>query len=284
LAEVAVSWGNGWWACQDLNLGPHPYQVSRAKRCADRRFPRSLLSVRGEGMRSNASTGNASRWQFTIAPRGSCWSRAREAGHGDWVGGSQSHPGRCPRLAQALASAFQDDPVIAWSFPDQHRRRAVLRAFMEFRLRKLAFPHDQVWMTAEGAAAAVWLPPPGRWQLSRPQRLRLLPALSGSLAGGPPRSWVGWSAWRRGTPTIGPTGSCSSWAPTRRRRDEGWARPCSPTSSPAWTPRGCLPTWSPPASGTSPCMAATASRSPARSRSRAARGSGRCGASPALER
>ena len=81
-----------------------------------------------------------------------------------------------PRLAQALASAFQDDPVIAWVFPDEHRRRAVLAAFMEFRLRKLAFPHDEVWMTADGAAAAVWLPPPGRWQLP-PQRLRLLPAL-----------------------------------------------------------------------------------------------------------
>ena len=66
-----------------------------------------------------------------------------------------------PRLAQALAAAFQDDPVIAWIFPDEHRRRAVLPAFMEFRLRKLAFPHDQVWMTADGAAAAVWLPPPG---------------------------------------------------------------------------------------------------------------------------
>ena len=56
-------------------------------------------------------------------------------------------------------------------------RRAVLPAFMEFRLRKLAFPHDEVWMTAGGAAAAVWLPPPGRWQLSRPQQLRLLPSL-----------------------------------------------------------------------------------------------------------
>jgi hypothetical protein len=22
----AVTWGDGWWACQDLNLGPHPYQ------------------------------------------------------------------------------------------------------------------------------------------------------------------------------------------------------------------------------------------------------------------
>jgi ribosomal protein S18 acetylase RimI-like enzyme len=82
-----------------------------------------------------------------------------------------------PRLAQALASAFQDDPVIAWIFPDQQRRRAVLPAFMEFRLRKLAFPYDEVWMTAGGAAAAGWLPPPGRWQLSRRQRLGLLPSL-----------------------------------------------------------------------------------------------------------
>jgi ribosomal protein S18 acetylase RimI-like enzyme len=82
-----------------------------------------------------------------------------------------------PRLAQALASAFQDDPVIAWIFPDEQRRRRILPAFMDFRLRKLAFPHDEVWMTAGGAAAAVWLPPPGRWQMSRPQRLRLLPPL-----------------------------------------------------------------------------------------------------------
>jgi ribosomal protein S18 acetylase RimI-like enzyme len=82
-----------------------------------------------------------------------------------------------PRLAQALASAFQDDPVIAWIFADEHRRRAVLPAFMEFRLRKLAFPQDEVWMTAGGAAAAVWLPPPGRWQPSGAQRLRLLPPL-----------------------------------------------------------------------------------------------------------
>jgi ribosomal protein S18 acetylase RimI-like enzyme len=96
-----------------------------------------------------------------------------------------------PRLARALASAFRDDPVIAWIFPDEQRRRRVLPAFMEFRLRKLAFPHDEVWTTAGGAAAAVWLPPPGRWQLSRRQRLWLLPPLvrflgvrTGSVLGG----------------------------------------------------------------------------------------------------
>jgi hypothetical protein len=33
---MAVSWGNGGWACQDLNLGPHPYQGSA--RCQRRRL------------------------------------------------------------------------------------------------------------------------------------------------------------------------------------------------------------------------------------------------------
>ena len=83
-----------------------------------------------------------------------------------------------PRLALALASAFQDDPVIAWVFPDQRRRRAVLPAFMEFRLRKLAFPHDQIRMIGDGAAAAVWLPPPGTGQQSRWRRLGLVPPLA----------------------------------------------------------------------------------------------------------
>jgi hypothetical protein len=42
-----------FWAMEvGVRLRPHPYQVSRAKRCADRRFPRSRASVRGEGMRS----------------------------------------------------------------------------------------------------------------------------------------------------------------------------------------------------------------------------------------
>jgi ribosomal protein S18 acetylase RimI-like enzyme len=79
-----------------------------------------------------------------------------------------------PGLAQALASAFQDDPTIAWVFPDEGRRRALLPAFMNFRLRKLAFPHDQTWMTEGGEAAAAWIPP-GKWRISPSQQLRLLP-------------------------------------------------------------------------------------------------------------
>src|SRR5215212_10503339 len=36
-----------WWAWLDFNQRPHPYQVSRAKRCADRPFPRSPWERQG---------------------------------------------------------------------------------------------------------------------------------------------------------------------------------------------------------------------------------------------
>ena len=51
-AASAVTCGNGWWACQDLNLGPHPYQLNAGNRCAHRPFPRSRATVRAKGMRS----------------------------------------------------------------------------------------------------------------------------------------------------------------------------------------------------------------------------------------
>ena len=37
--------GEQSWACQDLNLGPHPYQQSTGNRCANRRFRRSRSTV-----------------------------------------------------------------------------------------------------------------------------------------------------------------------------------------------------------------------------------------------
>jgi hypothetical protein len=100
-------------------------------------------------------------------------------------------PADAPRLALALASAFQEGPVIAWVFPDEQHRRAVLPAFMEFRLGKLASPHDQIWTRTDEAAAAVWFPPPGRWQATGWQRLRLLPPLVRFLGLRTHRCWVG---------------------------------------------------------------------------------------------
>jgi hypothetical protein len=63
----AVTCGDGWWACQDLNLGPHPYQLNAGNRCAHRRFCRSrvpvgaCLAVAGPCMSASALRAGAER-------------------------------------------------------------------------------------------------------------------------------------------------------------------------------------------------------------------------------
>jgi hypothetical protein len=48
-----MSRGNAWWACQDLNLGPHPYQQNAGNRCAKRPFRRPRSTVGAEVMCSH---------------------------------------------------------------------------------------------------------------------------------------------------------------------------------------------------------------------------------------
>jgi hypothetical protein len=49
-ANSALTCDDGWWACQDLNLGPHPYQQNAGNRCAKRRSRRLRSTVGVEGM------------------------------------------------------------------------------------------------------------------------------------------------------------------------------------------------------------------------------------------
>jgi hypothetical protein len=51
LASVSAGQGR-WWAWEDLNLRPHPYQLNAGNRCADHPFRRSRSTVRAKGMRS----------------------------------------------------------------------------------------------------------------------------------------------------------------------------------------------------------------------------------------
>ena len=62
-----------------------------------------------------------------------------------------------PAIAGVLARAFQDDPVFAWSIPDPDRRRARLPAvFTAFT--ELYLPHEETYLTTDGAGAALWAP------------------------------------------------------------------------------------------------------------------------------
>ena len=81
-----------------------------------------------------------------------------------------------PRIAQALARAFEDDPVMSWIFRDDSERLSRLeRAFALF-LRRIWLPQDECYATERLFGAALWLPP-DKWHLGAGAQLRLLPSM-----------------------------------------------------------------------------------------------------------
>jgi ribosomal protein S18 acetylase RimI-like enzyme len=63
-----------------------------------------------------------------------------------------------PRIASTLARAFFDDPVFRWVCPDEQRRRQLLPAFFTLIAQTLQ-RHDEIHLSADGTAAALWVPP-----------------------------------------------------------------------------------------------------------------------------
>jgi GNAT superfamily N-acetyltransferase len=103
------------------------------------------------------------------------------------------HKGRAddvPRMAAALAAAFEDDPAATWVVPDDAQRRRLLeRAFALF-LDRIWLAQDECYTTENGVGAAIW-ELPGQWKLGVVQQLRLLPPLA--------------LTYRRFTPRLGRT-------------------------------------------------------------------------------
>jgi GNAT superfamily N-acetyltransferase len=77
-----------------------------------------------------------------------------------------------PRLLDALAHAFYDDPVLSWFFPDDGRRLGQIERFFAMALDRIWSPHDLIYTTDGVAGAAIWLPP-DEWRVSIPQQLRM---------------------------------------------------------------------------------------------------------------
>lgn len=71
---------------------------------------------------------------------------------------ARAAPADVPTLGEALARAFQDDPVFRWVVPDAEDRRArlpsVFAAFAEVYLI-----HDEAYVAGDGVGAALWAPP-----------------------------------------------------------------------------------------------------------------------------
>ena len=81
-----------------------------------------------------------------------------------------------PRLADALARAFHDDPGWSHLLPDPGDRTERLRLFFETELRGLALPLGLVWTTDEVVGGAVWTPP-GKWRVPVRSTLREVPPM-----------------------------------------------------------------------------------------------------------
>lgn len=87
-----------------------------------------------------------------------------------------------PALADLFADAFQGAPFYNFCFPDPAGQEAFLRKFMLFRVR-YGLKAGRGFQTADGAGAAVWIPP-GRTM--KPADLLLCGGLSAMLAAGKP--------------------------------------------------------------------------------------------------
>lgn len=89
-----------------------------------------------------------------------------------------------PALSQALAEAFDDDPVMCWILPDAARRPASLaRMFAaEIRYHHLGGGGAEVAESPDGAivGGALW-DPPGRWKQSTLNSLLSLPVTAFAL-------------------------------------------------------------------------------------------------------
>lgn len=82
-----------------------------------------------------------------------------------------------------MARAFDDDPVIAWIFPDEQMRQRRLSLFFAASMRGTSVRHEGTELLVTGdqiRGCATWLPP-GTWLPSTWQQLVALPGYARTL-------------------------------------------------------------------------------------------------------
>jgi GNAT superfamily N-acetyltransferase len=79
------------------------------------------------------------------------------------------------RVIELFALAFYDDPTWSWAFPDPEQRHDQLRSLWGLAVHS-AVAYGWVWMTDDGGAASLWIPP-GEPELSEADEARLEPLI-----------------------------------------------------------------------------------------------------------
>jgi len=79
-------------------------------------------------------------------------------------------------LTRLFTAAFLNDPIIDWMARLGPKRSVGLDAFFFRLLHRRAIPAGEVWMSDDGLACAIWLPPGlSAWPVGVVAQLRLLP-------------------------------------------------------------------------------------------------------------
>jgi ribosomal protein S18 acetylase RimI-like enzyme len=117
--------------------------------------------------------------------------------HGQAV--RKATPDDVPRLAAALARAFDGDPPMQWFLPDAESRVERARGLFELMLTRVHLERDWCYTTEDLVGGALWVPP-GNWRLGIVQQLTLLPGMLRVFGRGLARAQRGLAVMEEGHP------------------------------------------------------------------------------------
>jgi GNAT superfamily N-acetyltransferase len=92
---------------------------------------------------------------------------------------------RADTAVRILVDSFYRDPLWSWAMPDDDRRRAQHRAVWALFV-EAAVPHSWVWLTGNGSATSLWIPP-GVSELTDEQAEQFEPMLVDLMGAGAAR-------------------------------------------------------------------------------------------------
>lgn len=104
-----------------------------------------------------------------------------------------------PRLAAALARAFDGDPPMRWFLPDDGSRVDRARALFDVMLSRVHLERDWCYTTDDVVGGSLWVPP-GNWRLGIVQQLALLPGMLRVFGRGLARAQRGLAVMEQGHP------------------------------------------------------------------------------------
>ena len=159
------------------------------------------------------------------------------------------------RAIRTLVSAFEDDPVERWLYPDDAEYQVHFPAFIA-AFGGDAFRDQTVWRLGDFDAVALWFGP----DAGRTARLWCEYWLRPPLMPCTPVRSQPWSRWPR-APTE-PHWYLPWFGVERTLHGKGWARICCATAWKSWTQEGFRLTWRHPTHGRFRSTSALDSRSP----------------------